>query len=142
LIVATHRLRLVRQKKGARLSYDDLIGTLVALRRSAGDSQQALAERLGLKQAAVGHWESKRNQLLLKNAVEWAHQYEHELVVMPGDAAATAHRLVAVAARLDQAQLETLLALAEALPRLSPTIRHLIANLAEEVGAERIAKGA
>lgn len=124
--------------------YEEILAQLIDLRRSNGESQTQLAEGLTsdgfkVRQAGVGHWESRRNNVSLRIAEAWAQRYKHRLMAIPNEnGAAALHRLFRSARGLSVENIGILISVAKALPRLSGTMQHLIREIAEEAIAKDI----
>lgn len=120
------------KNRDAEQTYETVVRDLVQLRTEGGDSQAALAEALGLSQGAVGHYESRRNSVPLKVAVRWAGVYDHTMVVVPAEDGSSLRMLRDRLQHLSDDDLKVLLQVAEALPRLSETMKRLVGTIALE----------
>lgn len=125
-------------------NYDDILDLLIRLRRDAGDSQEAIAERLGVHQVTVSGWERKRTKIPIDAACEWAEAYGHRLDVFPeaGARGEAVHSLVVAGTSLDDEQLAALQAIAKGLPNVSKVTMLTLVALVESLEAKAVSKRA
>ena len=57
------------------MTYDDLLEKLIGLRKNRGYSQGALADRMRVKRAIIGHLEQRRSQAPLDELGVWAEAF-------------------------------------------------------------------